>query len=263
MTQTNRFATTLETLTEIAPEFRAMQTDASRALPSLSEVLTEFSPMPRAALFIGLATDGLPVLLNLQDPRPGPLLVIGGAGSQKTALLQVVARSVDQLHEPKDVKYGVISPHPDEWKTFASAPNCAKVMAAQDAAVAEYLTSLVEWARLIERERRYILLFIDDLEALSHFDSDSDVQQNLRWLLLRGPSRGVWPLVTLNASRAEQLRPWLEAFRTRIFGHIESRHLAESLRGSIDPPFGHLIANSQFVIRDGNSWLPFWIPKLD
>ena len=67
------------------------QVKPAPALPPLNEVLAEFGPMPPEALFLGVASDGLPVLLNLHDPIPGPSLITGDAGTGKTGLLQTIA----------------------------------------------------------------------------------------------------------------------------------------------------------------------------
>jgi len=83
------------------------------AAPSLSTVLAEMGPLPHQSLFLGVASDGLPVLLNLHDPQPGPMLVAGDAGSGKTAFLQTLAHSVEQTHQSNDVQFGVITNYPD------------------------------------------------------------------------------------------------------------------------------------------------------
>ena len=77
MTETNRYALMMEALNELKPEIdSARQTKPAKqksALPMLGEVLTGYAPMPPAALFLGVASDDLPVLLNLHDPIPGPI----------------------------------------------------------------------------------------------------------------------------------------------------------------------------------------------
>ena len=85
---------------------------------SLEAVLSEIGPLPRQALFLGMAEDGLPVLLNLHDPNPGPMLVIGDAGAGKTAFLQSIARSLVHTHEENDVQFGVVTAHTAEWEQF-------------------------------------------------------------------------------------------------------------------------------------------------
>ncbi len=77
-------------------------------------------PVSRGSLLLGLAEDGLPVLLDLYDPAPGPLLVAGDGGSGKTAFLQSLARATG-LQDPGDIQFGVVTPFPEEW-TAAGDP---------------------------------------------------------------------------------------------------------------------------------------------
>ena len=87
------FSLMLAALTELQPEIEAaQQAKPVPAAPSLADSLSELGPMPREALLLGLASDGLPVLLNLHDPHPGPLLIAADPGTGKTALLQLIAR---------------------------------------------------------------------------------------------------------------------------------------------------------------------------
>ncbi len=107
MSPTNRqFSLALEALAELQPEIavqRALVTPDVRPIPAppapaLEQALDEVGPMPREALFLGIAADGLPVLLNLHDPAPGPLLLIADPGAGKTAFLQTIARGVEVMH---------------------------------------------------------------------------------------------------------------------------------------------------------------------
>jgi hypothetical protein len=102
-----------------------------------------------------------------------------------------------------------------------------------------------------------VILLLDDLESMEQVDFDAS--QTLRWLLLRGPARRVWPLVTVNAERASQVGAWLEAFRTRIFGYVGVSHpgLFEEEDESV---FQSLMAGVQFALREGRDWLKFWVP---
>ena len=79
MDEFNRYTMMLEALAELKPEIEAARspkvTQPKPGMPPLSEVLAEFGPMPEEAMFLGVASDGLPVLLNLHDPVPGPILI--------------------------------------------------------------------------------------------------------------------------------------------------------------------------------------------
>ena len=46
-------------------------------------------------LQLGVAENGLPVMLDLYNPAPGPLLVAGDGGSGKTAFIQSLALGSD------------------------------------------------------------------------------------------------------------------------------------------------------------------------
>ena len=101
---------------------------------------------------------------------------------------------------------------------------------------------------------------IDDLEAITNMDMDA--VQNLRWLLLRGPSRRVWPIITLSTKHLEDMEVWLAAFRTRILGDIRNRdHIRRLDVGQAG--LNSLSRGSEFTLREGDRWLRFWIPDLD
>ena len=260
MTQTHPFSQTLEALAELAPEIRTSRVDPGPALPSLAEVLAEFSPFPRDATFLGLAADGLPVLLDLRNPLPGPLLIVGDARCGKTRLLQTIARAVDGIHQAQDVKYAVLTDRPDEWTSFETSPNCEEIVPLRAPRAAQFLSSVSDWAHVNKGGRQSILLLIDDLQACL---SRPEVHEDFQWLLLRGPSRLAWPITTLDAGGALPIRPWLAAFRTRLFGFMENDAQARELANLEDASFSQLIPGAQFAMREGNTWLPFWIPRLD
>lgn len=259
MDKINRFTLMLEALTDLMQEEQTPPPVTEPALPTLSTILADVSPLPREALFLGLAEDGLPVLLNLHDPVPGPILISGDKASGKTALLKTIARAADLIHTPDDVQYGVITSRIDEWKNFPSRQENAGIYFTNDDNTPELLQSLVVWAHNNKGEEQSVLLLIDDLEAVTKLDEQS--QQNLRWLLLRGSSRRVWVFVTLNANRAQHLTEWIGLFRTRLFGYVENAEDARVLTGS--HTLNHLAAGAQFALREGKKLLRFWVPSID
>lgn len=263
MDNINRFSLMIDALTELADEEQAHL--ASRApvpgLPTLRSVIAEASPLPLTALLLGLADDGLPVLLDLYDPIPGPILIVADQASGKTAILQMVARAAELLHTPSNVQSGIITQHPDEWKNFQGSQSTVGIYSTQENTTPELLQSLVTWAHNNKGEGQSILLLIDDLEAVTKLDQQTE--QNLRWLLLRGPSRRVWPIVTINASRAQNMETWIGLFRTRLFGFIHDSYNSHFITNDPNKTFDDLIAGSQFALREGNNWLKFWVPAID
>ena len=172
----------------------------------------------------------------------------------------MVARAVELSDNPSDVQSGVITQYPDEWKKIQDSQSMVGIYATQENNTPELLQSLVTWAHNNKGEGQSLLLLIDDLEAVTKLDQQTE--QNLRWLLLRGPSRRVWPIVTINASQAHNIETWLGFFRTRLFGRIHNSSDAQLVANDPNKTFDNL-ASSQFSMREGNNWLNFWAPAID
>jgi len=263
MTEINRYALMMEAMAELKPELdaeQARQVKPTPARPSLNEVLADYGPMPLEALFLGVAFDGLPVLLNLHDPVPGPILITADPGSGKTTLLQTVGLAAGKMHQPDDVQFGVLTNHPDEWSGMENIPNNVGVFPLYNQSAEDFILSLASWAHGNKTSQQSVLLLLDDLEAASNLDFDA--RQNLRWLLLRGPARRVWPIITLNPNPMENIMPWLDAFRTRVFGTMQDQKQIGQL-DAVSAELESLHSGSHFTLQEGDHWLRFWLPSID
>ena len=261
MTEINRYALMLEALAELKPEIdSARRAQPVPALPLLSEVLDEFRPLPPEALFMGVASDGFPVLLNLHDPIPGPILISGDAGTGKTGLLQTIASAAAKTHQADELQFGVLTSHPDEWNGLEEIPNNVGIFPLYHKSAEDFILSLASWAHGNKTSQQSVLLLLDDLEAATNLDFDA--KQNLRWLFMRGPARRVWPITTLNPNCMENIAPWLDAFHTRIFGTIQNAGHARNLNAE-NAALESLNIGTQFALREGDHWLRFWIPSFD
>lgn len=256
----NRFSLMIDALTELANEEQVSPATPAPGLPTLRSTIADASPLPNTALFLGLADDGLPVLLDLYDPIPGPLLIVADEASGKTSFLQMIARATELLHNPFDAQSAIITQYPDEWKNFQDSQSVVGIYTTQEDAIRELLQSLVTWAHNNKENTQSILLLIDDLEAVTKLDLQTE--QNLRWLLLRGPSRHIWPIVTIGSGRAQDMEAWLGFFRTRLFGRTQDARTSHFIANDSDKVFDKLAA-SQFTMREGNNWLNFWAPEID
>jgi len=260
MSTNRRFSLALQALTELKTEtLTPLPKLTSGTAPALSDVLAGLGSLPLEALFLGVASDGLPVLLNLYDPHPGPMLIAGDAGSGKTAVLQTIAHSVAQTHGANDVQFGVITNYPDEWQSTEAFPQRAGVFPIGHKSTQEFIHSLAAWAHSNKNTHQCILLLVDDLESVASLEPEA--LQDFRWLLLRGPARRVWPIVTLNAPRYGQVISWLQNFRTRIFGTIANGRVAYALSGDQGAGLDQLEARFQFSLREKENWLRFWLPS--
>jgi hypothetical protein len=259
MTTNRQFSITLQALTELKAAASAPPSKPISAAPALSDVLAEIGSLPLEALFLGVATDGLSVLLNLYDSHPGPILIAGDAGSGKTAFLQTIAHSVARTHHANDIQFGVITNYPDEWESIEATSHRVGIFPVGHNSTQEFVSSLASWAHSNKNTHQCILLLVDDLESVASLDLET--VQNFRWLLLRGPARRVWPIVTLNAPRYGQIISWLQNFRTRIFGRVANGGVAEALGGDKASGLDQLEARIQFSLRENENWLRFWLPS--
>jgi len=252
-----QFSMALQALTELKAEQAAKPVVGMP--PALSDVLAEIGPLPLEALFLGVASDHLPILLNLYDPHPGPMLVAGDAGSGKTAFLQTIAQSVIQTHSAEDIQFGVVTNYPDEWEHMEATPHRVGIFAVGHQGTQEFMKSLASWAHSNKNTHQCVLLLVDDLESVASLDLET--VKDFRWLLLRGPARRVWPIVTLNAQRYGQVISWLQNFRTRVFGRVANARVAEALGGNKASVLTQLEARIQFSLREKDNWLRFWLPS--
>lgn len=257
MTHDNhRYAQLLDARMELTAEAAAPHPAPLPALPTLDQILAQIGPLPREALFLGMASDGLPVLLNMRDPAVGPILIAGDAGSGKTAFLKNIVRALSLTHEPSEVQFGVITTHLNEWEDERISPYRVAIFSAHEDGAPELLLSLAAWARANTSNKQSVLLLIDDLEAVAGFDFDS--LQNLRWLLAHGASRQVWAFLTMTAPRYGRVISWIPIFRTRIFGRVGDARIANALGGDASSRLDQLQVANQFSLRENGKWLRFW-----
>lgn len=243
------------------------------ALPGLDSVLGALQPLPPQGVLIGVASEGLPAMLNLQDPAPGPILVLGDAGAGKTDLLRFVAGAITRTHRPHQVQFCAVTPHPDEWYGFQGTSHCRGIVDSAGGAASYALGELADSVREDPGDGA-VLLLVDDPTAL-----DTPALDLLHWLLANGPAARLWPLVTLNTRLALRLpdcpagfgpaglrtggtKPpgWVAPFRTRIFGRIAQRELADEYTPARDAALHNLRAGSQFCMRSERHWVRFRIP---
>jgi hypothetical protein len=256
-----QFSLALEALTELKAETKTLPLRSTPvpAAPDLDNVLAEIGPLPREALFLGVASDGLPVLLNLYDPLPGPILIAGDAGSGKTAFLQTIMESARRTHQPDAMQIGVIARHPDEWNKLLGSSLLTGIFSPGHNGAQDLILSLASFAHSNGNGRQTVLLLIDDLESATHMDFEA-VQQ-LRWLLLRGAARRVWVFATLNAARYGEIVAWLPSFRTRLFGRVVEERIAGALGADKASGVDRLEARIQFSLRENGNWIQFWLPS--
>jgi hypothetical protein len=234
-------------------------TSRAPAYLSLENVMAKFMPLPEDGLFLGVASDGLPVLLNLKDPRPGALLLLGDSQSGKTDFLQGMARAAALSHDPGSCRFVVVTSNPQEWEGWKALPHCLGIWTAENPGLQEILQDLSARAQQSDNAEN-ILLLVDDLQSL--FDLDKAIQDGFLWLLANGAAGRVWTVATLTADLAPNFPLWVRAFGTRLFGRIGNPDLGDRLTPMPGANLRTLLSGAQFCIRERNHWLRFWLPLL-
>jgi hypothetical protein len=164
-----------------------------------------------------------------------------------------------QTHKAGDLRYAVITDYMEEWGHIENTTHSLGMFSAHQKDTQDLLLTLSSWAHANKKPEQSTLLLVDDLEAVAKLDFDS--LQSFRWLLARGPSRRIWPVITMNADRYGQVLSWIPVFRTRIFGRIKNEQVASALGGDKVSALDSLEAGIQFSLRENGNWVRFWLPS--
>jgi hypothetical protein len=253
MATTDQFLLAYQAYREVQAELQRNEQAGTAPAPADAEAI------PSGSLLLGLAEDGLPLLLDLYDPAPGSLLVAGDGGCGKTAFLKSLARAAD-LDDPGDIQFGVVTPFPEEWRDHEALPGCLGIWPAYHSSAHEFLKQLVSWAEALGETRQVVLLFVDGLDLLT--TASSELRAALRWLVTHGPERQVWPVVTANPGRLARLQAWLEYFPTRILGQVRHPQTARLLAGGQELELAALVPSAQFGLLRSDGWIKFWLPPV-
>jgi hypothetical protein len=241
--------------------FEQVKTRPIAGTSALRHTLEVCGPLPHAALFVGLANDGLPVLLNLHEQFPSPVLVAADPGGGKTRLLKTIARAIEVTQDADHVRYATITTSPSEWNDFGRSPHCEGILSFHHALTTGYMASLVGWAQSSRASQsRHLVVLVDDLHALA---GDGDLRDSRGWLLNAGSAQGIRPIVSCSTADISMPASWLKPFTSRLFGCIRNGDAPRLLAGASDGMFSRLQPGSEFATREGSNWLQFWLPELD
>jgi hypothetical protein len=239
--------------------------EPARAVPgiSLHQMFEQHSDLPRQAAILGVCEDGLPVLLDLADPAPGAVLVIGDEREEQLEILRTAVSSLAMRNTPRSVQILVISHQPQSWKSWIAERGleryCMDILGSDDAAIREWVLRLADWTeqrRLGQRSGPPILLVMDTVSFVSRLAYD--VRLNFEWMVKEAPPAQIWPVGALSTELARTLGTrTLRSFQTRLLGFSREAEAYIPLTGLDENEVDCFRQPGQFAVQVGEKWLRF------
>lgn len=241
----------MEVYNELSSE---IEENTTPAMESINDALSRIGPMPEEAVMIGVCRDGMPVLLNLHDPIPKSLVVIGDNLENNKNILRVMAKHISIKSKLDGVEFAVLSRDFEGWDFLNNSKNLSAAFQIIEKGADDLILSLASWAHGNINGKQSVVLLIDDLGyAMEHFDFDT--LQNLRWLLLRGSTRRCWIISSVKSSDAKQYYQLIEQFGTRVYSKIHDSSFSRVENSD-------LTNLENFVVREGSGWCNFYTPAI-
>ena len=211
---------------------------------SLAAVIATNQPLPLPSIILGVCEDGLPLLVDLSDPTPGSILVMGDEVAGNRQQLRAILISAARLNQANNVRVDVISTHPQDFSTESKSRSAQVPSAGKTFELLSELYALAE-ARVTKGTGKtpVRLIAIDELDILlAQLDEQS--QSYFRWLIRRGPEVGVWIVATIGA---KQTGP--PTWKTlRAFGTVLASKVADA---KVSKAFVHVPPRTLETLQPG------------
>jgi S-DNA-T family DNA segregation ATPase FtsK/SpoIIIE len=236
-----------------------------RLLPLYRQLVSGDPPSttPPTTAILGLAEDGVPLLIRLPSPDVAHVLVAGTTGSGKTVLMQTMILSLALSNAPQSTPHPagqgpagpglalmLIDPKGQAFGVFDGLPHLTRPVIRETPEAIEALDSLV---RLMERRAParqgppHIVLVIDELADLL-LTGGRPVQQALTRLVQRGRGAGIHVIAATQKPTSAVLGPLVKAnFPVRLVGRVTSIEDARTATGWSGSGAERLMGRGDFV----------------
>ena len=218
-----------------------------------------FQPLPDYSTVLGICEDGLPLVLDLNDPKPGAILILGQQQTGKGRLLRSILYSACTTNSTDQLYFYLITPDPANHHDLGRLQHCYGVFSSYDKTACELI---VELSALAEQRKsgRHLgvkcILAIDNLyELIKH--QDFDVVNHLKWLYRFGASNGIWLVSTIETERTKLIeQELLSEQKTHILTGDPHLRLAETNHNPGSAGF-----TQSYHTQIGSQWVDFWLPS--
>ena len=202
-----------------------------RLLPLFRQLNDDHRRIPPVTAILGLAEDGVPLLIRLPSPDVAHILTAGTTGSGKTVLLQTMILSLAMTNPRHRLALVLIDPKGHAFRLFEGLPHLARPVIREVEEMIEALQSLV---RLMERRTDpspRIVVVIDELADLLMVGGKA-AQFALTRLTQRGREVGIHVIAATQKPTTAVLGPLVKAnFPVRLVGRVTSVEDARTATG--------------------------------
>ena len=231
--------------------------------------------VPPVTAVLGIAEDGVPLLIRLPSPDVAHILVAGTTGSGKTALLRAMVLSLAYFNRPQttdhrprttdhrpqtvvggpsSVVFVLIDPKGSAFRDLEGLPHLARPVISDPAEAVEALGSLV---RLMEGRGRScdlrpatcdpVILVIDELADLLMV-AGAEAERPLTRLLQRGREAGIHVIAATQKPTAAVIGSLVKAnFPVRLVGKVTSPEDARVATGWKGTGAERLLGRGDFI----------------
>lgn len=235
--------------------------------PTLEQIIKQNHDLPAQAAVLGVCDDGLPVLLDLHDPAPGGLIVIGDEREAQLDMLRNALASLAGRGSPRTIQFIILSCEPQKWQAWVEEKGysryCLAVESADAGVASDWIIQLADWTeqrRLGQTSGPSVLLVMDTLSFLPSLPYD--IRLNFEWMATEGPPAQIWPLAVISTDLAKALtgRRMLRAFHTRVLGYADQAADYVPLAGLDSTEAQTFGRRGTFQVKAGDTWLRFRLP---
>ena len=234
---------------------------------SFESLIQRFPNIPEATAMLG-KTGKMPILFDLEDPRPGSVLLINDHLPSLRKFMTVMMRSLVVFSHPSNFQFVTISHFPDKWMDIIQEFDpeysyCAGVSGDFETSAEDWIMFLTKKAcdRISGRNMgACAILFIDDIDLIKNMDIKAQV--NFKWLLQNGAQSRIWIVSGLDLGKNQDNSDKIDEFKTRIYGHLSHEEALGIQKYAPLKPVEKLGSERNFLTKIGSNWIPFWAPKL-
>jgi S-DNA-T family DNA segregation ATPase FtsK/SpoIIIE len=200
---------------------------------------------------LGMAADGMPLLLRVSAPDVAHVLIAGTTGSGKSEAARTMLASLVMFQRPRDVQIIIIDPKASEFRPFEQLPHllCPIIKNVEDAVA--NLEWLVEEMTRRQSEgivRPHVIVVIDELADLM-MQGGGEVEEYLTRLVQRGRSAGISVVACTQKPTAAVLGGLVTAnFPVRLVGKVTSANEALVASGVAQSGAEKLMGRGDFLL---------------